>query len=305
MIGASMPVLAAQRVRYVGEPVAIVVAETAAQAQDAAEAVALDVDELPSVSDVERATAAGAPAIWDEAPGNVCLDWNDGDAAAVEAAFASAAHVARVRLLDTRVAVAAMEPRAAIGAWDAASGRYTLTAGTQGVALVRKMLAESVFKVPPQQIRVLTHDVGGGFGMKVQVYPEYAAILYAAKRIGRPVKWCDSRLESFLADTPGRDGMLEGELALDADGKFLALRVRTIVGIGAYTSHVLGDLRDHQHEELPVERVRHPGDRHRREDGADERDAARTVPRRRPAGGDLPDRAADRRSRRARPGSTA
>ncbi len=236
MIGASMPVLAAQRVRYVGEPVAIVVAETAAQAQDAAEAVVLDLDELPAVSDVARAAAAGAPAIWDEAPGNVSLDWEDGDAQAVEAAFASAAHVARVKLLDTRVAVAAMEPRAAIGAWDAAFGRYTLTAGTQGVALVRKMLAESVFKVPPQQIRVLTHDVGGGFGMKVQVYPEYAAVLYAAKRVGRPVKWRASRLESFLADTPGRDGLLEGELALGADGKFLALRVRTMVGIGAYTS---------------------------------------------------------------------
>ena len=236
MFGAAMPVLAMDRVRYVGEPIAIVVADTAAQAQDAAEAVVLDFVDLPAASDVERASAAGAPAIWDEAPGNVCLDWEDGDAAAVEAAFAKAAHVARVKLLDTRVAVAAMEPRAAIGAWDAASGRYTLTAGTQGVALVRKMLAESVFKVPPQQIRVLTHDVGGGFGMKVQVYPEYAVILYAARRIGRPVKWRASRLESFLADTPGRDGLLEGELALDAGGKFLALRVRTAVGIGAYAS---------------------------------------------------------------------
>ncbi len=236
MFGASMPVLATKRVRYVGEPVAIVVAGTAAQAQDAAEAVALELDELAAVSDVERAAAAGAPAIWDEAPGNVCLDWEDGDAQAVEAAFASAAHVARVRLVDTRVAVAAMEPRAAIGAWDAASGRYTLTAGTQGVALVRKMLAESVFKVPPREIRVLTHDVGGGFGMKVQVYPEYAAVLYAARRVERPVKWRASRLESFLADTAGRDGLLEGELALGADGKFLALRVRIAVGIGAYAS---------------------------------------------------------------------
>ncbi|MGE5794380.1 MAG: xanthine dehydrogenase family protein molybdopterin-binding subunit, partial [Bacteroidota bacterium] len=236
MFGAAMPVLAAKRVRYVGEPVAIVVAETAAQAQDAAEAVAVELDELPAVADVERAAAAGAPAIWDETPGNVCLDWEDGDAQAVEAAFAKAAHVARVNLLDTRVAVAAMEPRAAIGAWDAASGRYTLTAGTQGVALVRKMLAEAVFKVPPERIRVLTHDVGGGFGMKVQVYSEYAALLYAARRTGRTVRWRASRLESFLADTPGRDGLLEGELALGADGKFLALRVRTRVGIGAYAS---------------------------------------------------------------------
>jgi len=236
MFGAAMPVLAVRRVRYVGEPVAIVVAETAAQAQDAAEAVALDLEGLAAVPDVARAAAPGAPAIWDEAPGNVCLDWEDGDAAAVDAAFAAAAHVARVKLLDTRVAVAALEPRAAIGAWDAASGRYTLTAGTQGVALVRKQLAESVFKVPPQAIRVLTHDVGGGFGMKVQTYPEYAAVLYAARRTGRTVRWRASRLESFLADTPGRDGLLEGELALAADGRFLGLRVRTQVGIGAYAS---------------------------------------------------------------------
>jgi carbon-monoxide dehydrogenase large subunit len=236
MFGASMPVLADERVRYVGEPVAIVVAETAAQAQDAAEAVTVELDALPAVADVGQAAAPGAPAIWDQAPGNVCLDWEDGDAKAVDAAFGKAAHVARVKLLDTRVAAAAMEPRAAIGAWDGASGRYTLTAGTQGVALVRKMLAESVFKVPPETIRVLTHDVGGGFGMKVQAYPEYAALLYAARRTGRTVKWRASRLESFLADTPGRDGLLEGELALDADGRFLGLRVRTKVGIGAYAS---------------------------------------------------------------------
>lgn len=236
MFGASMPVLAAQRVRYVGEPLAIVVAETAAQAQDAAEAVTVAIDELPAVSTVERATAPGAATIWDGAPGNVSLDWEDGDAAAVDAAFASAAHVVRVELLDTRVAVAAMEPRAAVGAWDATTQRYTLTAATQGVAIVRKMLAGAVFKCPPERIRVLTHDVGGGFGMRTQVYPEYPALLYAARRTGRTVRWRASRLESFLADTAGRDGLLEGELALAADGKFLALRARTRVGVGAYTA---------------------------------------------------------------------
>jgi carbon-monoxide dehydrogenase large subunit len=236
MFGAAMPVLASGRVRYVGEPLVIVVAETAAQAQDAADAVALAIDALPAASDVERAVVAGAPAIWDEAPDNICLDWEDGDAPAVDAAFARAAYVARLRLLDTRVAPSPIEPRAAIAAWDPAPGRYTLTAGTQGVALVRKILAESVFKLPPSAIRVLTHDVGGGFGMKVQIYPEYAALLYAARRAGRPVRWRASRLESFLADTHGRDGLLEGELALDAGGKFLALRVRNLVGIGAYAS---------------------------------------------------------------------
>jgi len=236
MFGAAMPVLAAQRVRYVGEPLAIVVAETAAQALDAAEAVTVAIDELPAASTVERAAAPGAPAIWDGAPGNVALDWEDGDATAVDAAFARAAHVVRVSLLDTRVAVAAMEPRAAIGAWDAATQRYTLTTATQGVAIVRKLLAEAVFKCPPERIRVLTHDVGGGFGMKTQVYPEYPALLYAARQTGRIVKWRATRLESFLADTAGRDGLLEGELALGPDGRFLALRARNRVGVGAYTA---------------------------------------------------------------------
>jgi carbon-monoxide dehydrogenase large subunit len=236
MFAAAMPPLAVGRVRYVGEPVAIVVAETAAQARDSADAVAVELRELPAVSDVERALAPGAPLIWSEAPGNVALDWTDGDAAAVDAAFARAAHVERVRLLDTRLAPAALEPRGAIGRWDAASERYTLIAGTQGVAVVRRLIAEFVFKVPPAQLRVLTYDVGGGFGMKTQPYAEYAALLYAARRVGRPVKWCASRLESFLADTAGRDGVLEGELALDAAGKILALRVRTCVGIGAYAS---------------------------------------------------------------------
>lgn len=236
MFGAPIPVLAHGRVRYVGEPVAIVATATAAQANDAAEAVELDLEPLPAAPDVERATAPGAPAVWSEAPDNVSLDWEDGDAAAVEAAFAGAAHVARVRLRDTRLAPSALEPRAALGAWDSALARYTLVAGTQGVAIVRKLLAESVFKVPLQSIRVLTHDVGGGFGMKVQAYPEYAALLYAARRVGRPLKWCASRLESFLGDTHARDGVLEGELALDAAGRFLALRVRTRMGAGAYVS---------------------------------------------------------------------
>ena len=231
MFAAAMPPLAVDRVRYVGEPLAIVVAETAAQAEDAAAAVEAEIDELPAASTVERALKGQA--IWDGAPGNVVLAWKDGDA---QAPFASAAHVEKVRLLDTRLAPAAMEPRAAIGAWDAKDGRYTLIAGTQGVGVVRRLLAEGVFRIPPDKLRVLTYDVGGGFGMKVQAYAEYAALLYAARRLDRPVKWRASRLESFLTDTAGRDGVLEGELALDARGKFLALRVRTYVGLGAYTS---------------------------------------------------------------------
>jgi aerobic carbon-monoxide dehydrogenase large subunit len=236
MIAAPMPLLATDRVRYIGEPVAIVVAETLAQAQDAAEKVGIDFADLTSASDIERATANGAAALHTQAPDNVALNWTDGDATAVDLGFARAAHIERVRLADTRLAPVSMEPRAGIGIWDATSQRYTLIATTQGVAVVRKLLAEGVFKVPPSAIRVLTHDVGGGFGMKAQAYPEYAAILYAARKAGRPVKWCNSRVESFLSDSHGRDGILEGELALDAKGKFLALRVRNLVGIGAYTT---------------------------------------------------------------------
>ncbi len=235
MFGPAVPVLA-QEARYVGEPVALVVAATAAQARQAADQVQVDWEPLPAASTVRRALAEGAPPLWPQAPGNVALDWAHGDEAAVDAAFAAAAHRVAVQLEMPRVAPSALEPRAAIAEWDEASGRYTLTAGTQGVSVVSRILAESVFHMPPEQLRVCTHDVGGGFGMKVQPYAEYAALLLAARRCGRPVHWCATRLESFLADTHGRDGLLDGELALDAGGRFLALRVLSRVGIGAYAS---------------------------------------------------------------------
>ena len=236
MFGPAIPVLAAGRVRYVGEPVVIVVAETAAEAQDGADAVRLELTDLPAAASIAKALGPGAPTLWPEAPGNISLDWEDGDAAAVEAAFGSAAHVAHVSLGDTRLAPAALEPRAAIGEWDEGTGRYTLTACTQGVAVVRKLLAEHALNVPLDKVRVLTYDVGGGFGMKAQTYPEHAALLVAARRINRPVRWCATRMESFLADTHGRDGEFEADLALNQDGKFLAMRARTKVGIGAYAS---------------------------------------------------------------------
>jgi carbon-monoxide dehydrogenase large subunit len=213
-----------------------VIARSLSEAQDAIELIKLDLEELPSAANIGRATAEGASALHSQAPGNIALDWADGDAKAVHAAFETAAHVERLTLMDTRLAPASMETRAGIGLWDKDRQRYTLIASTQGVAVVRKLLAEGVFKVPLSSIRVLTHDVGGGFGMKAQCYPEYGAILYAARKLGRPVKWCNSRVESFLSDSHGRDGTLEGELALDAKGKFLALRVRNHVGIGAYTT---------------------------------------------------------------------
>ena len=236
MVAAPMPVLATDRVRFVGEAIALVVAETLVQAQDAAEAVEVELDELGSASNIESAMAADAARLYDEVPSNIALDWRDGDVAAVDAAFAAAAHVERVRLDDTRLAAVSLEPRAGIGLWDATTERYTLIATTQGVAVVRKLLADGVFKVPLSKIRVLTYDIGGGFGMKAQTYPEYGAILYAARKTGRPVKWCNTRVESFLSDSHGRDGILEGEMAFGADGKILALRARNFVGIGPYTT---------------------------------------------------------------------
>ena len=236
MVAAAMPVLAVDRIRFVGEAVAIVVADTLAQAQDAAEHVAIEAEELGCAPDIESALTEGAALCHDGAPGNIALDWRDGDSAAVESAFAKAAHVERVRLEDTRLAPVSLEPRAGIGMWDEKAQRYTLIATTQGVAVVRKLLAEGVFKVPLSKIRILTYDVGGGFGMKAQTYPEYGAILYAARKTGRPVKWCNSRVESFLSDSHGRDGILEGDLAFDVQGNVIALRVRNLVGIGPYTT---------------------------------------------------------------------
>lgn len=236
MFAASMPVLARDRVRHVGDAVAIVVADSPMRAQDAAEGVTVRYRELPAASGIGLARAEDAPALWPGAPGNVALDWAHGDAGAVDAAFATAAHRVTMDLRMTRLAPTALEPRAAIGMWDEAEQTYTLVASTQGVSVVRKLLAEAVFKVPPERIRIRTFDVGGGFGMKVQAYPEYAAVLYASRKLGRPVRWCATRLESFMADTHGRDGLLTGELALDRDGRFLALRARTQVGMGAYIS---------------------------------------------------------------------
>ncbi|MBO6785032.1 MAG: xanthine dehydrogenase family protein molybdopterin-binding subunit, partial [Alphaproteobacteria bacterium] len=178
MAAAPKPVLAYEKVRHAGEAVALVVAETAAQAADAAEAVELDIAELPAVPRVADALADGAPQVWDSAPGNLAFDWTHGDAAALDDAFAKAEHVASVELLDTRLAPVSMEPRGGIGEWDPELERYTLTAATQGVGLVSKVFAGQVFGVDPDKVRVLTRDVGGGFGMKAHPYPEYAAILF-------------------------------------------------------------------------------------------------------------------------------
>jgi carbon-monoxide dehydrogenase large subunit len=230
--------LMSDKVRYVGDPVAFVVAETLVQARDAAEAVMADIDPLPAVTDPEEAAQPGAPQLYDHIPDNVALDYHFGDAAKVEAAFNSAAHVTRLDILNTRVAVVAMEPRAALASYDKASERYTIQVPTQGVAANRTGLAKNILKVPNDKVHLLTANVGGSFGMKNVNYPEYVCILHAAKALGRPVKWTDERSTSFLSDSHGRAQKVHCELALDADGKFLAVKVSGYGNLGAYITGV-------------------------------------------------------------------
>ena len=228
------PSLAVGKVRYVGEAVACVVAETAVQAKDAAEAVELDIETLPAVTAPHEALKQGAPQIHDEAPSNLVLDFHYGDAEAVRKAFADAAHVTRLEIGSNRIAVSAMEPRSAIGSYDPDTERWTLRLGCQGVMGIRGSLAKDVLKVAPDKVHVLTGNVGGSFGMKSQVYPEYGPLLLASKKLGRPVKWTDERSESFLSDHAGRDHQRVAELALDKDGRFLAVRLSGTANAGAY-----------------------------------------------------------------------
>ncbi|HET6184639.1 MAG TPA: xanthine dehydrogenase family protein molybdopterin-binding subunit [Acetobacteraceae bacterium] len=230
------PPLTTDKVRFVGDPVAVVIAETSKQARDGAEAVVLDIDPLPAVTTAEQAAAAGAPLVHDATPGNVILDFHHGDTEQVAAAFARAAHVVRMKILNSRVVVCPMEPRSAIGEYDPASERWTLRLGCQGTFPMRNLLM-SVLHAPKEKVRVLTGNVGGSFGMKSSCYPEYIAILHAARVLGRPVKWRDERSESFLSDSHGRAHEFMQELALDAEGRILALRVTGYGNIGAYLSN--------------------------------------------------------------------
>jgi carbon-monoxide dehydrogenase large subunit len=228
--------LATDAVRHVGDPVAFIIAETQGQARDAVEAVEVDYEVLPSVTDLAVAHEVGQPQIWPGAANNTLFDWEVGDKAKTEALFAQAAHVTRLTVVNNRVVVASMEGRACAAQYDAASGHFTLHAGTQGSWLVKNLLASSVLKVSPDLVRVVTPDVGGGFGMKLFLYAEYALCALGARAVGRPVKWASERTEAFLSDTHGRDNITLGELALDKDGKFLALRTRNVANMGAYLS---------------------------------------------------------------------
>jgi carbon-monoxide dehydrogenase large subunit len=231
-----MPLMT-DRVRYVGDAVAFVVAGTLAQARDAGETVVLDIEPLPAVTSAEEAAQPGAPQLYDHIPNNVALDYHYGDSAKVDAAFAAAAHVTRLDIVNTRVAVVAMEPRAAIASYDKTSERFTIQVPTQGVAGNRVNLAKNM-KLPNEKVRILTANVGGSFGMKNINYPEYMCILYAAKAIGKPVKWTDERSISFLSDSHGRAQNIHAELALDSDGGFLAVKLSGYGNLGAYITGV-------------------------------------------------------------------
>ena len=231
------PAITSGRVRHVGDTVAIVVAETAAEARDAAELITVNYEPLPAVVETAHALAPGQSQVWEDAPGNLCFDWEIGDRVAVERAMAGARHRISLELVNNRIVVNSMEPRGAIGEYDPGEEIYTLWSSTQGSHFVRNLLAASVFKVPENRIRVVTPDVGGGFGMKLFLYPEHILVLWAAKKVSRPVKWIPDRADAFMTDTQGRDNVTRLELALDDELRFSGLAVEIIANMGAYLSN--------------------------------------------------------------------
>lgn len=236
MVEPGHPPLATDKVRYVGDQVAVVLAETKAVARDAAELVEIDCKILPSVADLEAASAEGAPLVWDEAAGNVCFDWEIGDKAATDKAFDGAHKVVSIDIVNNRLIANAMEPRAAIGEYDSGKDEYTLYTTSQNPHVIRLLMGAFVMGIPEHKLRVVSPDVGGGFGSKIFHYAEEAIVTWASKKIKRPVKWTAERSESFMSDAHGRDHISHAELALDKDGTFLGLRVATRANLGAYLS---------------------------------------------------------------------
>ncbi|HUD96797.1 MAG TPA: xanthine dehydrogenase family protein molybdopterin-binding subunit [Woeseiaceae bacterium] len=230
------PPLAAEFVRYVGDQVAVVLAESRIVARDAAELVEVDYEELPAVTDLEAAGRTDAPQVWDSAPGNVSFDWHIGDAAPVESAFAKAVHIATIDVVNTRLIPNAVEPRAAIGDYDSGRDEYTLYTTSQNPHVIRLLMGAYVLHIPEHKLRVIAPDVGGGFGSKIAHYAEEAIVTWASRRVRRPVKWTAERSESFMSDAHGRDHITHAELALGKEGDFLALRVSTRANLGAYLS---------------------------------------------------------------------
>ncbi len=236
MVEPGHPPLAVDVVHHVGDQVAVVLAETRAAARDAAELVEVDYEDLPAVASLAAAAAEGAPLVWDDAPGNICFDWEIGDAAATDAAFAKAAHVASIDIVNNRLIANAMEPRAAIGDYDGGKDEYTLFTTSQNPHVIRMLMGAFVLGIPEHKLRVISPDVGGGFGSKIFHYAEEAIVTWASKQVNRPVKWTADRSESFISDAHGRDHVSHAELAMSEEGEFLGLRVDTRANLGAYLS---------------------------------------------------------------------
>jgi carbon-monoxide dehydrogenase large subunit len=236
MVEPPHPALVADQVRHVGDQVAVVIAETRAQAKAAAALVEVDYEPLPAVAFVEDALKEGAPQVWEQAPGNTCYDWHLGDLAKVEAAFAGAHKIVEIQTTNNRLIPNAMEPRAAIGDYDPSTDELTLYTTSQNPHLIRLLLGAFVLGVPEHKLRVVAPDVGGGFGSKIFHYAEEVIVAWASRKLRRPVKWTAERSESFMSDAHGRDTVMKARLALDAEGRFLALRVHNLANMGAYLS---------------------------------------------------------------------
>ena len=230
------PVLATEKVRHVGDPVAVVIAETRQEAKNAAELLEISYEDLPAIAHIRDAVASGAAAVHDDAPGNICYDWHIGEKELVDRAFAQAAHTVKLDLLNNRLVPNAMEPRAAVGSFDVSSGEFTLHTTSQNPHVIRLLMGAFVLHIPEHKLRVVAPDVGGGFGSKIYHYAEEAIVTWAAGKLQRPVKWTADRSEAFMSDAHGRDHDSTAEMALDKDGNFLALRVRTLCNMGAYLS---------------------------------------------------------------------
>jgi carbon-monoxide dehydrogenase large subunit len=243
LINPHRPALAGERVMHIGEPVAMVVAASAAAAQDAGELVAVEYEALPPVTDARDALRAGAPQVWPQAPGNIAVDWPgpnpdpDGNAKKVDEIFAAAKHVARVAVMNQRMMANSMEPRGATASYDATNDSYLMRSCSQGAGAMREPVM-AIMNLPKERVRIITEDVGGAFGLKTGPYPENIALMVGAKKFGRPIHWMSTRSEAFLSDNQARDIFSEAELALDDKGKFLALRVRNIGNLGAYVGAV-------------------------------------------------------------------
>jgi aerobic carbon-monoxide dehydrogenase large subunit len=284
-MGAWRP-LAIDTVRYVGDAVAIVVADSAGEARDAAEAVVVDYEELPAVTSAVAALQPGAPQIHPEAPGNLIFDWQIGDPAATDAAIAAAAHVTEIEILNNRLSPNPMEPRATLGIYDAAEDHFTCYTTSQNPHVARLVMSAFYNVAPENKLRVIAPDVGGGFGSKIYIYPEEIVCLWASKKTGVPVKWTSDRTEAFLTDAHGRDHVSKVKMAFDKDHRIIGLKVDTIANLGAYMSLLVGGA-DLSLCDASVWPICHSGDPRQCAHGVHDHRSRRCLSRGRAAGSDL------------------